>query len=81
MKKVWECIRDNFGDTKDMTKEEIKDKMYMHKMMPCEIEAKYEILTKDSSEEFEDIMNCNFYCENCLDRYLETEVKQNNGQN
>lgn len=74
MSKVWEHIKNNFDDTKDMTKESLRAEIYQHKYTPCEIEDNNEILNLDETE-FMNVMKCDLDCENCLGKYLEMEVR------
>lgn len=72
--KVWEKIVAEFNDTKHMDREALRAEMYMHRMLPCEENEENEWLTEEQMA-----FVCNVCdCDNCLDRYLDTELEPSN---
>lgn len=73
--KVWEYIKNNFNDTRNMSEENIKDKVIDYNMTPCQAERKYKIVS-GNLRKFKKQMNCNEDCLNCSRKYLNMEVEE-----
>lgn len=76
---LYEKIREDFADTKNMTKQDIMNKCKELRYTPCSIEKDWN-LVGDNIEDFTKRLECKLNCGECLNKYLLLELEERKGK-